>query len=75
MVAIHAMLITDAASETMIRVDMTDPFLRLVKKLSLRKAQRADYAKTIMGGRFILALISAFVLTEPPTQAEIRRGS
>jgi hypothetical protein len=52
----HAMMITDAASETMIRLDMTDPFLRLVKKLSLRKVQRADYAKTIMGGRFILAL-------------------
>src|SRR5690349_1878122 len=27
--------ITDAASETMIRLDMTNPFLRLVTKLSL----------------------------------------
>jgi hypothetical protein len=56
------LMITDAASETIFRLDMTDPFLRLVNKLSLRKVQRADYAKTIMGGRFILGLISAFVL-------------
>jgi hypothetical protein len=46
------MLITDAASETKIRLDMTDPFLRLVKKISLRKDQRADYAKTITDGQF-----------------------
>jgi hypothetical protein len=64
------LMITDAASETMIRLDMTDPFLRLVKKLSLRKAQRAGYAKTTMGTRFILPLISAFVLKEPPIEAE-----
>ena len=44
--------IADAASETMIRLDMTNPFLRLVTKLSLRTACRADYAKSIMGGRF-----------------------
>jgi len=54
MIAIHTMLtITDAVSETINRLDMTSPFLRLVNKLSLRKAQRADYAKTIIGGRFI----------------------
>ena len=46
--------ITDAASETINRLDMINPFLRLVNKLSLRKARRADYAKTIMGGRFII---------------------
>jgi hypothetical protein len=40
--------ITDAASEIMIRLDMTNPFLRLVIRLSLRKSQRADYAKTVM---------------------------
>src|SRR5437879_13795359 len=44
--------IADAASETMIRLDMTNPFLRLVTKLSLRTACRADYAKSIMGSRF-----------------------
>jgi hypothetical protein len=66
MVAIHTMLtITDAASETINRLDMTNPFLRLVNKLSLRKAQRAGYAKTIIGGRFIIGPISAFVLKEP----------
>ena len=55
MIAIHTMLtITDAVSETINRLDMTSPFLRLVNKLSLRKARRADYAKTIMGGRFII---------------------
>jgi hypothetical protein len=58
--------ITDAASETMNRLDMTNSFLRLVNKLSLRKAQRAGYAKTIIGGRFIIGLISAFALKEPP---------
>jgi hypothetical protein len=36
----------------MIRLDMTNPFLRLVTKLSLRTACRADYAKSIMEGRF-----------------------
>jgi hypothetical protein len=56
------MLITDAASETKIRLDMTDPFLRLEKKISLRKDQRADYAKTITDGRFIFTLISAVVV-------------
>jgi hypothetical protein len=58
--------IADAASETINRLDMTNPFLRLVNKLSLRKAQRADYAKTIIGGRIHLGLISAFILKEPP---------
>jgi hypothetical protein len=68
MVAIHTMLtITDAASETINRLDMSNPFLRLVNKLSLRKAQRAGYAKRIIGGRFIIGLISAIVLKEPPS--------
>jgi hypothetical protein len=63
MVAIHTMLtIADAASETINRLDMTTPFLRLVNKSRLRKAQRADYAKTIMGDRFIIGLTSAFAL-------------
>ena len=66
-------MITDAASETIFRLDMTDPFLRLVKKLSLRRTQRAGYAKTIMGGLFILELISAVVLKEPPADAEPER--
>jgi hypothetical protein len=58
----HAMLtMTDAASETMIRRDMTNSFHRLVTSLSLRKAERADYAKTIMDGRVIVGRISTFV--------------
>jgi hypothetical protein len=28
---------------------------------------RADYAKTIIGGRFIIGLIPVFVLKEPPS--------
>jgi hypothetical protein len=51
------MLMTaDAASEAMIRLDMTNAFLRLMTKLSLRKARRADYAKSIMGDRFDASL-------------------
>jgi hypothetical protein len=34
---------------------------------SVRKAQQADYAKTIMGGRFFIGLISVFVLKELPS--------
>jgi len=55
--------ITEAASETMVRLDMSNPFLRLVTRSSIRKAKRPDYAKTIMSGRFIVGLISAFVRT------------
>ena len=76
MVAIHTMLtITDAASETINRLDMINPFLRLVNKLSLRKARRADYAKTIMGGQFIIGLISAFLLKEPPSLSWSHRAT
>ena len=49
--------IVDAASETMKRLDMTNPFLKAGEQLSLRKARRADYAKTIMRGRFMIGLI------------------
>jgi hypothetical protein len=50
--------ITDAASETMIRLDMTNPFLRLVTKLSLGarsagsagKIWRPTAVRTFLGG-------------------------
>ena len=67
--------ITDAASETMNRLDMTNPFLRLVNKLSLWKAQPADYAKTIMGGRFIIGLISMQDFRQPSLKIDDGGGS
>lgn len=71
MVATHAMLTIADASETMIRLDMTNPFLRLGDQARLTNAQRADYAKTITGGRFIAGLASAFVVSgcEPKRDA------
>jgi hypothetical protein len=50
--------ITDAASETINRLDMANPFLGLVNKFKPKESLQADYAKTIMGGRFMIGLIS-----------------
>src|SRR5438874_13750640 len=66
--------IADAASETMIRLDMTNPFLRLVTKLSLRTACRADYAKSIMAGRFPRRADLQFHPKRLPREREPARG-
>ena len=56
----HAMpTVTDAASETMVRRDMTDPFLRLMTELSHKESSATRLCKNDRGSCFLVIAMVA----------------